>query len=778
MCKGKRNSDSQCDPVSGIVSDVLEGILLSYIRESSEGFALLESSGRILFINTALSALLGRTEREVLGTSIRGYISPERSSDPGSFLSAVLETGKTDEVIWFNGTDESLFPSISHGEKVTEGTGGAPLIALSVRNLDAVLGSTRGMEQAHGLMETILDSIPDTIGIQDMDHTVLRYNRAGYDMLGLSPEEVRGRKCFELIGLESPCSECATTEVYRTGKPAIIEKYVPEMEKWLDVRSYPVISGVSGELTGVIEHMRDITEQKRIQQALMDSEQKHRSLVETMSEGIVERTGNTLTFINRSFYEMTGYTADELMGADVRILFDESSWRSFSRQLSLRETGIADPYEIMVTRKDGSRFPVLISPHPVFRDGKLVKSTGVFTDISKLKEAEKEKLRLTAQLQYAQKLESLGVLAGGIAHDFNNLLMTMLGNADLALQDLPPTGDAAEYIKEVESAARQAADLASQMLAYAGRRAFSMESIDLNHVVRGMTRILKASIANRGEIEFSLETGLPRIMADPTQIRQIVMNLILNASEALPDGNGNIAVSTYVQEFITAELSGSLPDGKFPGGKYVCLEVADGGCGMDEKMLSRLFDPFFTTKQTGRGLGLASLLGIVSSHKGCILVDSTPGVGSKFRILFPIRAGRAETGTETGRKSVTALCTTGCILLIDDEDNVLSVGSGLLEALGFAVMTASDLASAAAQLEELENDIVMIVIDHSMPNYKGHELLKKLGHLLEGIPIVVSSGFSRDEVLSLYEGYDVREFLAKPYGIDDLRKVVHEVFNG
>lgn len=777
MRKGKRGSDSQCDPASEIVPDALESTLLSHIMESNEGFALLDTSGRILFINTALAALLGHTGKKVLGTSIIDYISLEKSSNPGTFLSTVLETGKTDEVIWFTGTDESVFSSILHGEKVTEETSGASLIALSVRNLDVVLGSTRENDHVHGLMETILDAIPDTIGIQDMEHKVLRYNQAGYDMLGLSPEQVRGKKCFELIGMDAPCKECATTEVYRTGKPAMIEKYVPEMEMWLDVRSYPITSGVSGELTGVIEHMRDITEQKRIQQALMDSEQKHRSLVETMSEGIAERTGNTLTFVNRSFYEMTGYNADELMGADIRILFDESSWRSFSRQLSLRETGIADPYEIMVTRKDGSRFPVLVSPYPEFRDGKLVKSTGVFTDISKLKEAEKEKLRLTAQLQYAQKLESLGVLAGGIAHDFNNLLMTMLGNADLALQNLPP-GDAAEYIKEVESAARQAADLASQMLAYAGRRAFSMESLDLNHVVTGMTRILKASIANRGGIEFSLEADLPRIMADPTQIRQIVMNLVLNASEALPDGNGNIAISTYVQEFSTTELSGSLPDGKFPRGKYVCLEVEDGGCGMDEKMLSRLFDPFFTTKQTGRGLGLASLLGIVSSHKGCVLVDSIPGVGSTFRILFTIRSGQAESGTGTERKSVTALCATGRVLLIDDEDNVLSVGRGMLEALGFAVVTASDLTSAASLLAELESDIVMIVIDHSMPHYKGYELLRKLENLIEGIPVVVSSGFGRDEVLSLYEGYNVREFLAKPYGIDDLRRVVHQVFNG
>jgi PAS domain S-box-containing protein len=778
MHKGKRNSDSQCEPASEIVSDTLEGILLSHIRESNEGFALLDSSGNILFINTALEALLGLTGKKVLGTSIMGYISTEKSSDPGEFLSTVLETGKTDEVIWFISSDESVIPVISHGEKVTDGTSGAMLIALSVRNLDTVLRCIRGMEQVSGLMETILDAIPDTIGIQDMEHTVLRYNQAGYDMLGLTPEQVKGRKCFELIGLESPCGECATTEVYRTGKPAMIEKYVPDMEMWLDVRSYPILSGASGELTGVIEHMRDITEQKRIQQALVDSERKHRSLVETMSEGIAERTGNTLTFVNRSFYEMTGYTADELIGEDVRILFDESSWRSFSKQLSLRKTGIADPYEIMVTRKDGSRFPVLVSPHPEFRDGKLVKSTGVFTDISKLKEAEKEKLRLTAQVQYAQKLESLGVLAGGIAHDFNNLLMSMLGNADLALQDVPPASDAADYIREIENAARQAADLASQMLAYAGRRAFSMESLDLNDVVRGMVRILKASIASRGEIEFSLETDLQRIMADPTQIRQIVMNLVLNASEALPDGNGSIAVSTYVQEFSTPELSGSLPDGKFHGGKYVCLEVMDAGCGMDEKMLSKLFDPFFTTKQTGRGLGLASLLGIVTSHKGCFLVDSTPGVGSTFRVLFPIRIGQAETGTGTDMEPVTALCANGRILLIDDEDNVLSVGSGLLEALGFAVVTASDLTSAASLLAELENDIVMIVIDHSMPHYKGYELLRRLGHLLEGIPVVVSSGFSRDEVLSSYEGFNVRAYLAKPYGIDELRRVVHKVFNG
>jgi len=195
MRKGKRGSDSQCDPASEIVPDALESTLLSHIMESNEGFALLDTSGRILFINTALSALLGHTGKKVLGTSIMDYISREKSSNPGTFLSTVLETGKTDEVIWFTGTDESVFSSILHGEKVTEETSGASLIALSVRNLDVVLGSTRENDHVHGLMQTILDAIPDTIGIQDMEHKVLRYNQAGYDMLGLSPEQVNRDGC-------------------------------------------------------------------------------------------------------------------------------------------------------------------------------------------------------------------------------------------------------------------------------------------------------------------------------------------------------------------------------------------------------------------------------------------------------------------------------------------------------------------------------------------------------------------------------------------------------
>ncbi len=306
--------------------------------------------------------------------------------------------------------------------------------------------------------------------------------------------------------------------------------------------------------------------------------------------------------------------------------------------------------------------------------GKPVKMVGTIQDVTERKQAEEERRKLEQQVQEAQKLESLSVLAGGIAHDFNNLLMVVMGHAELALDEIPPTSAARRDLAEITTAARRAAELSLQMLAYSGKAFFAVERMGLADLVEEMEQMLRTAISKKATLNLGLEPGLPPIKADPSQIRQVVLNLVVNASESLADGSGVITVSvgaTRCDEEYLHETE--LRDALVPG-LYVHLAVTDTGAGMDAGTRSRIFDPFFSTKFTGRGLGLAAVLGIVRAHKGALKVYSEPGKGTTFRILFPaLREGEdAAISPESSHRAPRER--KGAILLVDDEETLLTLG--------------------------------------------------------------------------------------------------------
>ena len=265
----------------------------------------------------------------------------------------------------------------------------------------------------------------------------------------------------------------------------------------------------------------------------------------------------------------------------------------------------------------------------------------ISVDSTGRRRSEEERLAFERRMQQTQKLESLGVLAGGIAHDFNNLLMGILGNADLALSKSPPESPVRAYIRNIDTAAQRAADLANQMLAYSGKGRFVVEPIDLSRLVEEMGHLLATVISKRAALRYRLAADLPPVEADATQLRQVVMNLITNASDALGDEEGVITVATGVVEIDPAGTAPRSSGAPLPPGTYVFIEVSDTGCGMDPATRARIFDPFFTTKQTGRGLGLAAVLGIVRGHRGALRVSSEPGQGTTFTVLFPALPAQA-----------------------------------------------------------------------------------------------------------------------------------------
>jgi len=380
--------------------------------------------------------------------------------------------------------------------------------------------------------------------------------------------------------------------------------------------------------------------------------------------------------------------------------------------------------------------------------------------------AEEERLIFERRMQQTQKLESLGVLAGGIAHDFNNLLMVILGNADLALSKSPAESPVREFINNIDMAAQQAADLANQMLAYSGKGRFLIEPIDLSRLVQEMGHLLASVISKRATVRYRLAGELPSVHADATQIRQVVMNLITNASDAIDDQEGVISIATGVVEIAAPGSAARSSGPPLPQGTYAFIEVSDTGSGMDPATQARIFDPFYTTKQTGRGLGLASVLGIVRGHHGEIRIASNPGQGTTFTVLLPAAPVKPPAGTVAAGKpepELNAADNRRTILLVDDEEHVLRTTRVMLEESGFAVVTAADGVEGVEVFRNQAARLSAVVLDMNMPRMDGAETFRQMHRIAPGVPVILTSGLDEQDAVSEFTGAGLAGFIQKPY---------------
>ena len=397
---------------------------------------------------------------------------------------------------------------------------------------------------------------------------------------------------------------------------------------------------------------------------------------------------------------------------------------------------------------------------------------GVGRDISDQVRAEEDRIQLEKQMLHAQKLESLGVLAGGIAHDFNNILMVIMGNADLALMRINKESPAVDNLHKIELAAARAADLAKQMLAYSGKGKFMIEHLDLNHLLEDMLHMLEVSISKKAVLRFNLHQPLPQVEADATQMRQIIMNLIINASEAIGDKSGIIAVTTGCMDCDRSYLKDVWLDENLTDGLYVYLEIADTGCGMDKETMSKLFDPFFTTKFTGRGLGMAAVLGIVRGHKGAIKVYSEAGKGTSFKVLLPASDRPAELFNGESHKDDWKGC--GTVLLVDDEETVRGIGVEMLKELGFAAVTAND-GREALEIFRSNPEITFVIMDLTMPHMDGEQCFRELRLLNPNVKVIMSSGYNEQEVTQRFVGKGLAGFVQKPYKLSVLKEAIRDM---
>jgi signal transduction histidine kinase/ActR/RegA family two-component response regulator len=434
--------------------------------------------------------------------------------------------------------------------------------------------------------------------------------------------------------------------------------------------------------------------------------------------------------------------------------------------------------ELVLRRRDGSERRILVNASPIRdRNGAITAGIIVFPDISDRVQAEQERLELQSKIQHTQKLESLGVLAGGIAHDFNNLLMAILGNVNMALQEIDNFSPLGEYLEDIEMASHRAADLCRQMLAYSGQGQFVITKINLTALVREMVHILEVSVSKRALLQYDFAENLPPVCADATQMRQIIMNLIVNASEALGDQNGIIRISTDVMHCDATYLSQSRIEEDLPEGRYVYLEVTDNGCGMDEKVQSRIFEPFFTTKFTGRGLGMAAVLGIVRGHQGALRINSQPGQGSTFRVLFPAVEGPADFEHPKSRHQTAPRKWngSGTILVVDDELTVRNTTRKMLERAGFQVLQAANGLEALDLYRQHSEKIRCVVLDLTMPELGGHETFLEMRKISPNAQILLSSGYNEQNVTENFLGQGLAGFIQKPYTAEILLDKLREI---
>jgi PAS domain S-box-containing protein len=476
--------------------------------------------------------------------------------------------------------------------------------------------------------------------------------------------------------------------------------------------------------------------------------------------------------VNDAWLRIHGYDSpEEIIGKHFSVTQVEEELNIALKHVSDLLSGTAVPSgEFSHVRKDGSIGYHTFSAHPVVHTGKVVGLEWFIIDRSDQKLIEDEKKILQQQFQHSQKMESLGVLAGGIAHDFNNILAVIMGHCSLMEMDYETAKD---HVPAIKTAVDRAAGLCRQMLTYAGKSRTVLSPFNIVKLVDEMVKMLRMTINQNVAIIPILPSEILSINGDENQIRQVVMNLIINASEAIGDGHGKILVS-IAKAVIKPSLSAKDHLGNaIPPGQYVCLEIADSGCGMDDETKLRIFEPFYTTKFTGRGLGMSAVLGIINTHGGRMQIVSQPGQGSTFKVYLPFIVFESDEDNLTAPSDMWQ--GNGTILLVEDEEQIKMVAKELLEILGFTVIEASNGKEALEIYQKHATEITLVVTDIGMPIMNGYELFHELKSLNHNLPIVISSGFGELAVSSHIAPEDIAGTISKPYSFDLLRDVLKGV---
>jgi PAS domain S-box-containing protein len=550
-----------------------------------------------------------------------------------------------------------------------------------------------------------------------------------------------------------------------------------------------------------------MAERARAEAALAASAWDYQALVDGTPAAMVRYTAEgTLTFVNEALCDLLGLSRTTLLGQSVFQFIPE-----MPRAESVTDLPVVPIYSFvagpaagvsgLIRKSDGSGRWYRWTARLITTARGSTEFQAVGIDLTERRQAEAERAALERKMQDAQRLEALGVLAGGVAHDFNNLLAGVLGHAELAVSELPEGHPARDHLATVLNGVAQAGGLTRQLLAYSGKGRFLLRSLDLNDLIAQTTELLRLTLPKKVQLHLDLAQNLPPVTGDDGQLRQVLMNLIINAGEAIGDRAGTVTLSTGVHELEREAVSGSVHGPTAPG-RFVRLIVADTGCGMDEATRAKLFDPFFTTKFAGRGLGLSAVLGIIRGHGGGICVDSRPGDGTRFTVLLPV-ATDSHPALDVATPAPVASYLTetpappprpprprpvsdpqpapdappgvrGLALVADDEPTVRQVGELLLKQLGFSVLTATNGQEVVALFEAHAGEVRLVLLDLMMPVMDGTEALAAI-RARSAVPVILCSGYTAEAVPEQLAGDAVTWFMQKPFSRAELQHALAAV---
>jgi PAS domain S-box-containing protein len=751
------------------------------LNSVDEGIHGVDIEGRILFTNRAAATLLGYDEPELIGKPVHALIHHHRADGreyPWEEC-AVFRTLCDGEVRQLEGEvffrkDGTSFPIEFACSPIREESGAITGAVVCFRDITARKQAEGALRASEARLRTVVESEPECVKVVSVDGRLLDMNPAGLRMIEAADlGSLLGRPVVHLV---HPEDRGAFLDLHRrvcrgeTGRLQFRLIGLKGTERWMETHSTPLRDG-DGSVTSVLSITRDVTERKQAEERLRESEERFHLLAKATNDAIWDWNLETNElWWNEGFEALFGYRRDEVEPTieswTTRIHPDD--YDRIVPDIHRVIDGGGDHWsgEYRFRRKDGAYAYVLDRGH-VIRDpsGKAVRMVGGMTDLT-------ERKNLEAQLLHSQKMEAIGRLAGGIAHDFNNLLTVINGYCELLLEE---SRDASRnHVEQIALAAERAATLTSRLLAFSRRQVVQFTVVDLNAVLENTRNLLIRLIGEPVELVMILDPALGRVKADPGQIEQVIMNLAVNARDAMPQG-GTLRIRT-------ANVTLDRPDvhARFtvPAGSYVMLEVVDTGIGMNEDTQAQIFEPFFTTKAQGEGtgLGLSTVYGIVKQSDGYILVDSQPGRGATFTILLP-RAMEEAATTAVLPSENRPLTGRETVLLVEDEDMIRDLVRHLLESHGYTVIAASKGEEAVDLAERHVGSIDLLVTDVVMPGMSGRELADRLGRSRANLRVLYMSGYTYNEIGRHGVLASDIAFIQKPFSPDGLMRKVREVLD-
>jgi PAS domain S-box-containing protein len=649
---------------------------------------------------------------------------------------------------------------------------GMPLgITVAVSDITERKRLNEELKRQEALLRLVIDAVPGLVLYIDRDYRYRFANRAYSEWFQRPPLDFEGQEIAEALGKAG--FERVRERMTRAlaGEQVEFEEHFRYADRERDVHlNYIPDRAPDGTVRGVVAVVQDVTERNRAERALRDSEERFRRMVEIAAEGIwiVDTMGRT-SFVNDRMASILGYSKDEMLGRICFHFLDPEERARALRQFRGSKNSSSEPQEYRFRRKDGAIVWLDITGSPMRDDSGA--TTGVLAMCTDVTERKRDEQRL----RQTQKLESLGILAGGVAHDFNNLLAGIMGNASLVLGTLEPGSRPRERLQAVITASERAAQLTRHLLTYAGKDQGKLQPLDLAAAARELLPLLTASIPKLVQLSWAAEEDTPLVQADPAQLQQVMMNLVINAGESIPErtpGEVNVAVRRHTLQ--PEDYRDAVVPIEAGGRDYVSFTVTDNGAGMDAATQARIFDPFFTTKFHGRGLGLAAVLGIVKAHKGTITVRTAPGQGSAFTVLLPASQANAQRvdviTPPAAAKRATGI---GAILFVDDDPALRAFAQQALEEQGYRVLLAHNGRHAIGILTA-HPEIRAVVLDLAMPVMGGDTAGPIMRSLRRDVPIILSSGYSESDALERIGEEAAAAFLEKPYRADVLVLKVEE----